>query len=134
MVARHLFFAMSFILAIYQHVQAAEKPPELIVGQWKIREHGSDVPGPPKTTEMFQFSADGKGRVSKATETKTDSGVISWSITDTFEHACVVKINYDGAPKEMKPLVLLLVFNGPDTVIFQARADRITYMDRQKAR
>jgi hypothetical protein len=129
---RHLFLAMAFVSVLYQCAPAAEKPSDLIVGRWQIREERSDVPVP-KTTEMFEFSADGKGKISKSTDKQTDSGVISWTIAGTYGNACIVKISYDGAPKEVKPLVLLLVVDGSDTLIFQARADRITYMDRQKA-
>jgi len=132
MKARRLFLAMAFVSMLHQYAQATEKPSELIVGRWKIREQRSDV-SEPKTTETFEFSANGKGKVFKATEEKTESGVISWAITATYGNACIIKINFDEAPKEVMPLVLLLAFDDSDIVIFQARSDRITFMDRQKA-
>jgi len=124
--ARHWLLVVVF-LALSQPAQAAEKPSELIVGRWRIRDDRRTGP-----VETFEFGADGKGQVSKTDATKTDSAVTSWTITDTFGNTCIVKITYDGAPSDVKPLMLLLAFDGSDTAIFQARTDRITYLDRQK--
>jgi hypothetical protein len=129
--ARRLFLGMAFVVALYQQAEALEKPPELMVGRWKVREQKNDLPEP-KTTEMFEFNADGKGKVSKTTEQKTEAAVISWSMTATYGNACILRISYDDAPKEVQPLVLLWVFDGSDTAILQARSDRITFLDRQK--
>lgn len=121
--------AFATLATVLQHADAAERPAEMIVGTWKVR---NEVTNPMPNDSTFAFSIDGTGEVSKTEQGKRAGAKISWEITKSFGNACIVVIKYDGAPADVKPLMLLVAFDGQDAFAMQARNSGIGFFDRQK--
>ena len=120
--------ACLLLIAVTPLSLAGDKPAELIVGRWKVRQPPTDQ----QLVETFEFAADGTGLLTKTSNQEAVKAGISWKMTGVYGTACTVVIHYDNPPPGAQPLVLLFAFDGADTIIFEPVTSKIVFMDRMK--
>jgi hypothetical protein len=121
--------AFAVLAAVLQRANAADAPSDMIVGTWKVR---NEVTNPQPNDSTMEFSKDGTGEFSKTEKGKREGAKTSWKITKSFGNACILVIEYPGAPEGVKPLTLLAAFDGKDTLVVQAKNSGVGFFDRQK--
>jgi hypothetical protein len=128
----HLAAVFLSLSAIHQCAAATDKPSDLIVGKWRDHAEPQDA--------VMEFLKDGTGTITETTPQKTAQAKISWKVTHTYGNACVVVVKYampkskeaKPLPASAKPLTWLVVFDGKDAFLVQAKQNEVTVMDRQK--